>query len=221
MRLSIPVHTSICDSVPFSLSWWSALNLLWCFKSYLSWWKCIVMPWVALPLLILSLNCWDISPSSCSVSVCAHLQSVPSPLCATSSHKVLSLCHSFVPWRYIKLVKSQCCNIFWNSNQSFQYNAHCCFTVLYEHTLISIVTEREMLCIVDRPMLFCVFDVFQEMGWVPPLSGIVLISQISGRNKSQIFLLIHKACCYLVLFFSTASSLLFTPVITPYFLLYL
>lgn len=45
-----------------------------------------------------------------------------------------------------------------------------------------------MLCILDRPILFCVFDVFQEMGQVPPLSGMVLISQISGRNKSQNFL---------------------------------
>lgn len=29
-------------------------------------------------------------------------------------------------------------------------------------------------------------------------------------------MMIHKACCYLVLFFNTAPSLLFTPVITFY-----
>ena len=42
-----------------------------------------------------------------------------------------------------------------------------------------------MMCILDRPILFCVCDVFQEMGREPPSSGMVLISQISGRNKSQ------------------------------------
>lgn len=44
-----------------------------------------------------------------------------------------------------------------------------------------------MLCILDRPLLFCVFDEFQEMGSIPPLNGMVLISQISGRDKSQNF----------------------------------
>lgn len=61
------------------------------------------------------------------------------------------------------------------------------------------------MCILEKPMLFCVF-VFQEMG-CKPLSGMVLISQISGRNKSQNFLLlIHKTCCYLVLFSILAPS---------------
>lgn len=59
------------------------------------------------------------------------------------------------------------------------------------------------------------FDVFQERVELPPLSGMVLNSQISGRNKKPKFpTLIHKACCYLVLFFLTVYScyysLLFT-----------
>lgn len=78
-----------------------------------------------------------------------------------------------------------------------------------------------MLCILDRPILFCVFDVFQEMGRVPPLSGMVLISQISGRNKSQNSYVDPQSLLLFSAFFSTAPSLLFTPAINPYFLLYL
>lgn len=163
-------------------------NPVECFESHPGWWRSVDALGNAAPLASLFV----------SLGRCSSMSTLPSPLPADT---LITFCPfvSLVPRRCIELVESQCCNI--SSNQSSQYNAHCYFAVLYEHTLINITMEQEVLCIVNRTMLFCEFDVFQEMGRASPSSGIVLISQISGRNKSQNFpMLIHRACCYLVLF---------------------
>lgn len=92
------VYTYIFDSISFSLSQLTAFNLLWCFVSYLRWWKPVVMPRVTLLLLILSLNCWDISlplflyPTAlflsaltCSQSPHSYVQTLPTTLCPSVS----------------------------------------------------------------------------------------------------------------------------------------
>lgn len=76
---------------------------------------------------------------------------------------------SLVPGQCIEEVQSQCCHVFWNSNPTFPVKRTSYFTVLYEHTIISIVTRGGMMCILDGPILFCVFHVFQEMRGETPI----------------------------------------------------
>lgn len=97
----------------------------------------LLTPWVTLLLLILLVNCWDISQLylfPCFYNQLLYFyqlsQPVPSHLSANSFPSNLPLCLFSVPQWYLELVESQCCNIFSNSNQASQYSAHCYFTVL-------------------------------------------------------------------------------------------
>lgn len=187
------VHTLIFDSISLYPEL-SALNLLWCLVlSHLSWWKPVVMPRVTLLPLDPLLNCWDVSlplflyPTALFLSALTYSQSLHSNV---RTFPITCCPHVSVPRWFTEELDLSVAS-YYKIVINLPSKTHI-FTLLYFMNTLWLALlwgcQGTCCCILDRPIIFCVFDVFQEMGSLPPLSGIVLISQITGRNKSQNFI---------------------------------
>lgn len=149
------------------------INLVFVSKTW-SWWKPAEIPLITVVPLIFPLGRFSFSGYSrtalfLSAPTYNLLFSAPFP--TTNSFLVLWYMH-----------RNDFCSIFLQNAHRWVF-----FFFFYSTFYSSSLPEIGYYVYSMGLYYFCVF-VFHDMGWITLVSGIVFISQISGRNKSQNFL---------------------------------